>query len=102
MVSKLRIIWKQTVAAAGARHGRPIVDPNQAVLGVTPLMVAAANGHFEIVQLLVDLKDETTNAWAVDLFAKDTEGLTARDWCQGDGHEKVCKRPATCAHSFCM
>ena len=32
----------------------PDVNCNESVLGVTPLMVACANGHADIVQLLLD------------------------------------------------
>lgn len=63
------------------RHG---ADPKGAVMGVTPLMVAAANGHLEIVQHLLRLADAKTL-----LGQRDMDGLTAADWAQSGGHTEV-------------
>ena len=51
-------------------------DCNESVLGVTPLMVACANGHDQVVTLLLE--------HGADVSAVDAEGLDAFGWADGN------------------
>ena len=53
----------------------PDANVNRSVLGVTPLMVAAANGHAPVVRLLL--------LAGADKSAEDADGLKAYEWAEG-------------------
>jgi hypothetical protein len=53
----------------------PDADVNRGVLGVTPLMVAAASGHAPVVRLLL--------LAGANKSAEDADGLTACEWANG-------------------
>jgi Ca2+-binding EF-hand superfamily protein len=64
------------------------VDANCQLLGVSALTVAAANGHAEVVTLLLEQRNDDGDD-LVQLDVADPDGLTPLDWAIAGGHQEI-------------